>query len=434
MTGCNSGSGGGNIKSAAAVTKVYGTGQKFIAVAVEYNSDIDTSKLSKTDFRVEGRTVVKVYGNTAADLAEQGRNGKYVIVELSPDDSSALLWGGPSGSLPQQTSSASTTATSATPSGNSGPQAGTTQGPAIIRAAKGIVTQTGAVTTTGGTVYAASSTNVATSTTVNLVVDEFKQFTYKDPKNGQILPYNLYTPANYDKRKSYPLVLFMHDASVVSTTPTATLVQGLGAVCWADAHDQAEREAFVLAPQYPSIVIGDDYKPTGLFDTTAHLVEDLSKQYNIDTGRRYATGQSMGAMMTLGLNIKYPDLFAASWVVAGQWPADQCAPLATKKLWVTVSQGDTKAYPGENEIMDIIEQTGTRVSRAVWNGQSTTAEFAADATALAAQGAPINYSAFLKGTTLSPGETAPGGVEHTTTWPIAYTIEGIRAWIFQQHK
>jgi predicted peptidase len=31
----------------------------------------------------------------------------------------------------------------------------------------------------------------------------------------------------------------------------------------------------------------------------------------------YATGQSMGAMMTVGTNIRHLELFAASYVVAG---------------------------------------------------------------------------------------------------------------------
>ena len=91
-------------------------------------------------------------------------------------------------------------------------------------------------------------------------------------------------------------------------------------------------------------------------------------------------------MMTLGMNIKHPDLFAASFVVAGQWPAAAVAPLARKKLWVVVSQGDDKAYPGENAIMDVITAQGTAVSRATSDGRSTTAQFATDAQNLLADG------------------------------------------------
>ncbi|MER7642367.1 PHB depolymerase family esterase [Streptomyces sp. NPDC126522] len=422
------------MKSATAITKVYGDGQKFIAVAVEYDTEIATSKLSASSFEVEGRTVTRVYANTGAAMADQGTDGKYVIVELSPDDKSALLWGGvgsgggaPGAAQPSASSSSS-------PYVIPGPQVGSTGGPATIRAAKGTVTQAGTVTTTGGTGYAAGATKVSTSRTVNLIVDDFQQFTYKDPKTGRSLAYNLYVPKGYDRTKSYPLVLFMHDASLITTTVRATLVQGLGAVCWAAPEDQAVRPAFVLAPQYPEVVVGDDYKPTSLFDTTVDLVKALTAKYSIDTDRLYATGQSMGAMMTLGLNIKYPDLFAASWVVAGQWPAAQAAPLARKNLWVTVSQGDTKAYPGENAIMAVVEKAGTKVGRAVWDGQSSAAEFAADVKAMAAKATTVNYASFTKGSTLAGGLANAHGVEHNSTWPIAYTIEGVRAWIFEQRK
>ncbi|WP_234444498.1 PHB depolymerase family esterase [Streptomyces sp. NRRL F-525] len=430
------------MKSATAITEVYGDGQKFIAVAVEYDTEIDTSKLSVSSFEVEGRTVTRVYANTRAATADRGTDGTYVIVELSADDEGALLWGGvgsgggapgtaqPSASAGPSASTASTSSPYVIP----GPQVGSTGGPATIRAAKGVVTQVGTVTASGGTGYAGGEAKVGTSRTVNLIVDDFEQFTYKDSKTGRSLPYSLYIPKGYDRSKSYPLVLFMHDASLITTTVRATLVQGLGAVCWASPEDQAKRPAFVLAPQYPEVVVGDDYKPTALFDTTVDLVRSLTAEYSIDTDRLYSTGQSMGAMMTVGLNIKYPDLFAASWVVAGQWPSAQAAPLAEKNLWVTVSQGDTKAYPGENAIMAVIEKAGTKVSRAVWDGQSSATEFAADVKAMAAKGTTVNYASFKKGSTLAGGLANAHGVEHNSTWPIAYTIEGIREWIFARRK
>ena len=98
---------------------------------------------------------------------------------------------------------------------------------------------------------------------------------------------------------------------------------------WASPEDQARHECFVLAPEYGSVVIDDNYKPSALFDATVNLVRALTTQYRVDTSRLYVTGQSMGAMMALGMNIKHPGLFAASFIVAGQWPSSQAKPLAT---------------------------------------------------------------------------------------------------------
>ncbi|MET7488635.1 PHB depolymerase family esterase [Streptomyces sp. NPDC005538] len=437
------------VLNATAITQVFGDGQKLVAVAVEYDRAIDTASLSTSTFDVTDRKVTKVYANTRAALAEKGRDGRYVIVELSPDDTAAALWvtqqgsgTGPSGSAGVSSSKSSTSGASSASSpsasasssggggvGEGGPKVGDSTPGGTIVAAKATLTQKGTVTTADGTRYAADSTTLTTSKVINLIVDDFKQLSYHDPATGQTLKYNLFVPKGYDPGKSYPLVLFMHDASVVNVATEGPLVQGLGAVCWASDADQARHESFVLAPEYGSVVVDDTYKPSPLFDATANLVKAVTKKYSIDSKRLYATGQSMGAMMTVGLNIKYPDLFAASFVVAGQWPSGQAKPLAEKKLWIVVSQDDDKSYSGENAITKVIKAEGTKVGTAVWDGQSTSAQFAADVRSLEKQKAPVNYASFQAGTTVKSGS---GTSAHMGTWHIAYTIPGIRDWIMRQ--
>ncbi|WP_406457340.1 alpha/beta hydrolase-fold protein [Streptomyces sp. NBC_01622] len=419
---------GDHVKGLTAITQVFGAGQKLVAVAVEYDREIDGRTLSTSTFTVTDRTVTKVYTNRSADLAERARYGRYVIVELSPDDTAAALW------VTQQ--GGGTPPTGGTGTGDSGggvgaggPKVGDTTPGGTIVAAKATLTQAGTVTTAHGTQYPASTTALTTDGVKNLIVDDFQQFTFADPVTGQTLNYNLFVPKDYNPRKSYPLVLFMHDASVVNVATEGPLVQGLGAVCWASPEDQARHEAFVLAPEYGSVVIDDDYLPSTLFDATANLVESVTQQYSIDRKRRYTTGQSMGAMMSLGLNIKYPDLFAAAFIVAGQWPEAQAALLAKKDLWILVSADDTKAYPGEQAITAVIQEQGTQVSTALWDGQSTAAEFAADVRSMKAQRTPVNFAAFEAGTVVPAGSTTSA---HMATWQVAYTIPGIRDWIMRQ--
>ncbi|MFG2778191.1 alpha/beta hydrolase-fold protein [Streptomyces prunicolor] len=421
--------GGDHVKGLTAITQVFGAGQKLVAVAVEYDRDIDGRTLSTSTFTVTDRTVTKVYTNRTADLAERSRDGRYVIVELSPDDTAAALWvtgqGGGTGTPP----TGGGTGDSGGGVGAGGPVVGDTTPGGTIVAAKATLTQAGTVTTTRGRQYAASTTGLTTDAVKNLIVDDFQQFTFADPATGQTLKYNLFVPKHYNPRKSYPLVLFMHDAGVVNVATEGPLVQGLGAVCWASPEDQARHEAFVLAPEYGSVVIDDTYLPSTLFDATANLVESVTGQYSIDPNRRYTTGQSMGAMMSLGLNIKYPDLFAAAFIVAGQWPEAQAVPLAKKNLWILVSADDTKAYPGEQAITEVIQEQGTKVSTALWDGQSTAAEFAADVRGMKAQRTPVNFAAYKTGTTVPSGSTTSA---HMGTWQTAYSIPGIRDWIMRQ--
>ncbi|WP_328631124.1 alpha/beta hydrolase-fold protein [Streptomyces sp. NBC_00356] len=436
----------GHIKGATAITKVYGAGQKLIALAVEYDRDIDNSALSGSAFEVADRTVTKVYANRTPELAEHGRDGRYVMVELSPDDDGALLWstggGGGGGTASPSASTSASASPSPSPSGSTGTGAGaggpkvgdTTPSNATLTPASATVTQTGPVATVHGGVLPTNSTPVTTSSVTNLVVDDFRQFTFHDPATGQTLRYNLFVPKSHrhgSPGRRYPLVLFMHDASLINIDTISPLVQGNGAVCWASPEDQARNEAFVLAPEYGAVVVDDDYEPMALFETTAHLVEEITETYAVDADRRYTTGQSMGAMMSLGLNIAYPDLFAAAYIVAGQWPAEQAAPLARKNLWIAVSQDDAKAYPGENAITDVIAAQGTSVGKAVWDAGATAAQFAADVRNLEKQKAPVNYAAFLTGT-VTANSTATNA--HMGTWQIAYDIPGIRDWIFRQTR
>jgi predicted peptidase len=97
------------IKSATAIAQVFGDGQKLTAVAVEFEQDINNSKLSTSTFKVDGRTITKVYANTAAAIADKGTNGKYAIVELSPDDQTAALYAASGGTRVRREAKASIT-------------------------------------------------------------------------------------------------------------------------------------------------------------------------------------------------------------------------------------------------------------------------------------------------------------------------------------
>ena len=266
----------------------------------------------------------------------------------------------------------------------------------------------------------------------NPVVDAFQQFEFTDPDTGITLKYNLFTPKNYDANRSYPLVLFIHDAGATSTDPRMTLAQGLGAVIWATRSEQAKHECFVLAPQYSSAIVNDSSEATRDLDVTVDLVKALVSEYNIDKNRVYTTGQSMGCMASIEMLIKHPDLFAAALLVAGQWDATRMSVLTTANMWAIVSEGDRKAFPGMNASMAALEAAGAKISRGTWNGRASPQEFASDVRAMIAEGNNIKYTVLAKGTVVPKGLPDDGRNNHIYTWPIAYAIEGLRDWLFTQ--
>ncbi|WP_235614623.1 hypothetical protein [Streptomyces ambofaciens] len=98
----------------------------------------------------------KVYANTAAELAERGRDGRYVMVELSADDEAAALWvtqQGSGGGVSASASSWSSPSPSASASSGTGESPGG-GGPSV------------GDSTPGGTIVAAKATLVQKGTAV----------------------------------------------------------------------------------------------------------------------------------------------------------------------------------------------------------------------------------------------------------------------------
>jgi predicted peptidase len=413
----------GNIKTVTSITQVYGDGVKLIAVAVEYDEPIEVGGLSLSSFQVEGRTVTDVFPSASADPAARASAGRFVIVQLSPDD--------PSASLAMKNPPADG---AKGPPGQGGPgKAGSVPVyDTAYHAAEAVVVQMQPVKTASGVVIPATLAKLSTTSVKNLIVDDFRQLEFKDDAHGRILKYNLFVPAGYDPGRAYPLVLFMHDAGATSDMTRSTLFQGLGAVAWASPADQAARPAFVLAPQYGEIIADDDSQTSTMLDTTIDLIKALEATYSIDPKRIYATGQSGGCMMAIAMNIKYPEFFAASFLVAGQWEPTLVKPLSHKNLWILVSQDDDKAWPVETAMTAVMEKQGANVSRAIWDGTWSPEQFHAAFGKVVAEGRKINFVALRRGTVIPEGQSAAGASGHRNTWRLAYSIPEIREWIFLQ--
>jgi len=403
------------VTSITAITEVRGDGQKVSAVAVEYKKVIDSARLKLTDFTVAGATVAKIYSNTTAAKAVQPTNGTFVIVELV-NTVQAPVMGPPPGGAPAGGPPAGG------PSGGGGPKLGQqAQDASSSSPLTAQVTQVGTLTTVSGESIPGGKSWKSTKT-VNLVVEDFRQAVFTDPRYpGQPLTYNLFVPKDYNPSRKYPLVLFMHDSGVISHDPTKTLTQGNGAVAFATPEAQAKNAAFVLAPQYDRVIADDSSQTTDQVDITIDLLKSLTAQYSIDTDRLYNTGQSMGGMVSLAMDIRYPTVFAASLLVACQWDATQVAPLRSKPLWFVVSEGDVKANPGQAAILAALKPLGATVAQATWSAEAPAAEIQTKVAALAAQPAQIHQATYQGGS-------------HQYTWLYAYGTDGFREWLFRQAK
>ena len=262
-------------------------------------------------------------------------------------------------------------------------------------------------------------------------VDQFKQFTFMDSQTGQTLDYNLFVPKGYDGTKSYPLVLFMADASTVGKEVTAPLTQGYGALEFASDRDQQLHPSFVLVPQYTAWAVQDDWSTTDEVEMTIRLLESVAQEYEVDMDRLYTTGQSMGGMMSFYFNITHPDLFAASLFVSSQWDTSKMTDFGKKKFFYIVAGGDQKASGGMKDLQAVLKEQGVWVEPAVWNAKLPKVDQEKLATALISRGGNIHFIQWEAGSVLpETGRT----MEHMASFDYGYKIDAVRDWLFEQSR
>jgi len=267
------------------------------------------------------------------------------------------------------------------------------------------------------------------------VAPTFQTFAFKDQATGRTMTYHLFIPKNYDKSKSYPLVLFMADASTVGKGALAPLMQGYGGIIWASAESQAKNPSFVLVPSYkgPENAVNDNWETSAEVAMTLRLLDAVVAQYRIDKNRLYTTGQSMGGMMSFYFNANHPDLFAASLFVGSQWDINVLEPLAKMKFFYVVSAGDEKAAKGMQELGAMLDKKGVEYGKIEFSAKLAQADQEERIIPLISKGHAINFVQFTAGT-VTPKGVSGGGSEHMYSFDYAYKLESIRDWLFKQIK
>jgi predicted peptidase len=147
------------------------------------------------------------------------------------------------------------------------------------------------------------------------------------------LRYQMLLPENYDAKKKYPLIIFLHGAGERGRDNNKQLAHG--ATLFVKPENRKNFPAIVIFPQCPpkpgywSSVILDATKKPYVFDfnytrpitTPLQNIIQLAKQMiaenKIDTTRVYIMGLSMGGMGTLEAVYHYPTLFAAAVPICG---------------------------------------------------------------------------------------------------------------------
>lgn len=395
----------GHVSNIISVTEAYPDGQKITGVAIEYNTVISEADISIKDFAVRDRTITAIHVSDSA-RGPVKKHGRFVVLTLNTKDEKA----------------------------STREQIGTGMGSRMkVLPAQVTISQVNAIKAANGMILPAffdRNNDMAD----NGILDRFSVHTFCMPDSDYMLNYNLYMPGKILNGQKYPLVLFIHDAGSCSDDIRATLTQGNGAIEWARDSEQGIRPCFVVAPQYPTVCANDNFEVTWHADATIQLVKYLCDNFPIDKTRIYGTGQSMGCMMLCEMLIRYPNFFAGTLLVAGQWDPETMVAAKDEKIWAIVAAGDKKAYPIMRACFENMKKAGGKLSRGHIDANAPMSVINQNINLQKALGCNLNFTWFEGKSVLPAGVPDNPGMHHIYTWIKAYDIVALREWLFEQRN
>ena len=162
---------------------------------------------------------------------------------------------------------------------------------------------------------------------------------------GETLLYRLFVPANYDRKKKYPLVLYLHGGGGRGQDNLKQIEGGNGYLIdfFTQAETQSRYPSFVVAPQSPmheGWIEYDSITPTRQLRLVFELLRDLQRAYGIDSRRLYVAGQSMGGFGTFAIISQHPQLFAAGVALCGGGDETKAASLIKTPIWAFHGERD----------------------------------------------------------------------------------------------
>ena len=244
--------------------------------------------------------------------------------------------------------------------------------------------------------------------------DLFRNEDYFDEEFGISMPYKLYVPTNYDRRKKYPMVICLHGTGEVQEPIDSVLMKTQMATAFAKDSEAGRNECFVLVPkcnirydeddnwttlnQFVSQRTDSPFWPMPHLTVAWRLIGKLEKEYKIDDRRLYLTGISSGAFGAYVLAMDHPDAFAALVPVCGAANPARIEALKNTPMWIFHSADDPVIVP----------------------------EFTLDPTLVALDGAGISYRL-----TRYPEKQIFWQSAHFC-WEKVYKDEELKDWMFSQ--
>ena len=162
------------------------------------------------------------------------------------------------------------------------------------------------------------------------------------------MKYLLYLPKDYERKPSWPLLLFLHGKG--ERGDNLELVKKHGPPKLIAAGKTLP--FIVVAPQCPSSQSWESFELTALLD-------GIVEKYKVDQDRIYVTGLSMGGFGTWALAARTPGRFAAILPVCGGGDPSQAERIAGIPAWA-FHGGKDEVVPlaTSQKMIDALKKTG----------------------------------------------------------------------------
>jgi len=157
--------------------------------------------------------------------------------------------------------------------------------------------------------------------------------------DGDTLLYRLYAPQT---NKKIPLIVFFHGVGERGNDNMSQLINGVPLIY--KNISALKQPCFIMAPQCPlqykwanvkfdTIAQAQDSIPQKPLLMVVQAIDQLLKNYQIDSNRIYVMGLSMGGFAVWDIITRYPHEFAAAVPVCGGGDENKAALIAHLPVW-----------------------------------------------------------------------------------------------------
>lgn len=185
-------------------------------------------------------------------------------------------------------------------------------------------------------------------------------------KGGDTLQYRMLLPENFDEKKQYPVLFFLHGAGERGSNNEAQLIHG--SKLFLNPENRKNFPAIIIFPQCPqddywaNVLINEDKKlerfsfqkggkPGKAMELLVALVAKIKSERFSDNDRFYVGGLSMGAMGTYEILRRKPNVFASAFAICGGDHVENVKKYKHVPLWIFHGAKDSVVPIQKSEIV-----------------------------------------------------------------------------------